>query len=32
MKSIVEKLGSKDFPRIRIGIGKPDNDFDKIIM
>ena len=30
MKSIVENLGSKDFPRIRIGIGKPDNDFDKI--
>ena len=30
MKSIVENLDSKDFPRIRIGIGKPDNDFDKI--
>ena len=30
MKSIVENLDSKDFPRIRIGIGKPDNDFEKI--
>jgi len=23
MKSIVEKLGSQDFPRMRIGIGRP---------
>ena len=30
MKSIVENLGSKEFPRIRIGIGKPDNEYDKI--
>lgn len=30
MKSIVENLGSKDFTRIRIGIGKPENEFDKI--
>ena len=30
MKSIVGNLGSKDFPRVRIGIGKPENDFDKI--
>ncbi len=26
MKSIVECLGKQDFPRIRVGIGKPNND------
>ncbi len=24
MKSIIEQLGREDFPRIRIGIGRPD--------
>lgn len=30
MKSIVNKLNSEDFARIRVGIGKSSNEFDKI--
>mgnify|MGYP005780391453 FL=1 len=30
MKSIVHELKSEDFPRIRVGIGKPANEFDRI--
>ncbi len=30
MKSLVQKLSSEDFPRIRVGIGKPINEFDRI--
>ena len=30
MKSIVKELNSEQFPRIRIGIGKPLNEFDRI--
>lgn len=30
MKSIVKELNSEEFPRIRIGIGKPKNEFDRI--
>lgn len=30
MKSMVYELGSEDFPRIRVGIGKPVNEFDRI--
>ena len=30
MKSMVHELGSEDFPRIRVGIGKPANEFDRI--
>ena len=30
MKSIVEELSSEDFARIRVGIGKPINEFDRI--
>ena len=30
MKSIVHYLASEDFPRIRVGIGKPANEFDRI--
>ena len=30
MKSLVHELKSEDFPRIRVGIGKPKNEFDTI--
>lgn len=30
MKSIVEQLQSESFPKIRVGIGKPKNEFDRI--
>ena len=30
MKSMVEQLQSEDFPKIRVGIGKPENEFDRI--
>lgn len=30
MKSMVHKLQSEDFPRIRVGIGKPKTEFDRI--
>lgn len=30
MKSMVEKLGSQNFPRVRVGVGRPDNEFDRI--
>ena len=30
MKSMVEQLQSEDFPKIRVGIGKPKNEFDRI--
>lgn len=30
MKSMVRELNSEDFPRIRVGIGKPKNEFDRI--
>ena len=30
MKSLVHELKSEDFPRIRVGIGKPKNEFDRI--
>ena len=30
MKSLVYELKSEDFPRIRVGIGKPKNEFDRI--
>ena len=30
MKSMVHELGSEDFPRIRVGIGKPINEFNRI--
>jgi PTH1 family peptidyl-tRNA hydrolase len=26
MESIIDSLGSQDFPRIRVGIGRPDGD------
>lgn len=30
MHSIIQSLGSQDFPRIRIGIGKPEDSFDLV--
>lgn len=30
MKSLIEMLNSEEFPRIRVGIGRPQNEFDKI--
>ena len=30
MKSMVKELSSEDFPRIRVGIGKPIHEFDRI--
>lgn len=30
MKSVVKELGSEDFPRIRVGIGRPEGEFDRI--
>lgn len=30
MKSIISNLNSKDFSRIRVGIGRPQNEFDRI--
>ena len=30
MKSLVYELQSENFPRIRVGIGKPQNEFDRI--
>ena len=27
---MVEKLGSQNFPRVRVGVGRPDNEFDRI--
>ena len=30
MKSLIEKLNSEEFPRIRVGIGRPKNEFDRI--
>lgn len=30
MKSMVEQLQSENFPKIRVGIGKPKNEFDRI--
>lgn len=30
MKSVVEELGSENFPRIRVGIGRPKDEFDRI--
>ena len=30
MKSVVQKLGSENFPRIRVGIGRPKDEFDRI--
>ena len=30
MKSIVNNLNSEDFPRIRVGIGRPKDEFDRI--
>ena len=30
MKSMVNRLGAEDFPRIRVGIGRPEDEFDKI--
>lgn len=30
MKSMVNELNSKEFPRIRVGIGKPKEEYDKI--
>lgn len=30
MKSTILELGTEDFPRIRVGIGRPQNEFDKI--
>ena len=30
MKSMVKELNSEEFPRIRVGIGKPLNEFDRI--
>ena len=30
MKSMIYELKSEDFPRIRVGIGKPKNEFDRI--
>lgn len=30
MKSVVKQLGTEEFPRIRIGIGKPEGPYDKI--
>ncbi len=33
MKSVVENIGTKDFPRVRVGIGRPeDNDFIKYVI
>ena len=29
IKSIIDKLGSQDFPRIRVGIGRPDDELDE---
>lgn len=30
MKSMIKELGSESFPRIRVGIGRPQNEFDRI--
>ena len=30
MKSVIENLNTKEFPRVRIGIGKPEHDHDLI--
>lgn len=30
MKSIVSELKTEEFPRIRVGVGRPENDFNKI--
>lgn len=30
MKSVVQELGSENFPRIRVGIGRPRDEFDRI--
>ena len=30
MKSVVSKLNSEDFPRIRVGIGRPKTEYDRI--
>ena len=30
MKSVVQELGKEDFPRIRVGIGRPKEEFDRI--
>lgn len=30
MKSMINELKSEDFPRIRVGIGRPQNDYDRI--
>lgn len=30
MKSMVKELNSEEFPRIRVGIGRPNNQFDRI--
>lgn len=30
MKSIINYINSEDFPRIRVGIGRPQNEFDRI--
>lgn len=30
MKSIILELGTENFPRIRVGIGRPQNEFDRI--
>jgi len=30
LESIIESLGSKEFPRLRLGIGKPEEDFDPV--
>ena len=30
MKSVCERLGTKDFPRVRVGIGKPNGNIDLI--
>ena len=33
MKSVVENIGTKDFPRVRVGIGRPkDNDFIRYVI
>ena len=30
MKSLICELNSEEFPRIRVGIGRPKNEFDRI--
>ena len=30
MKSVIKELGTEEFPRIRVGIGKPEGPYDKI--